>query len=151
MTKRISGVLGACLLMAVFAFAKGPMPDSINVTFPFPVVVNHMTLAPGTYEFQRNNSVTPAVFTVVSSDNKTLGTTTLGLREEVGTASATDVAQSSYVVVDEIGGQHYLDALFMQGQNRGFRFSQAEQIRNKVEQAGNSVKQTKVPVTLRTR
>jgi hypothetical protein len=148
---RVLGVIAGLLLFAAMAFAAGPMPDTINVTFPFPVVVNNLTLPPGSYQFKRANDNMPAYFKIFNSDGKELGMTTLSNREEVGTAGAMDVANKDEVVVDEVGGKYYLDSLFIQGNNRGFRFTQADALRSQLEQANQRGNTKNIPVRLSAR
>jgi hypothetical protein len=68
------------------------MPDTIKVTFPFPVVVWEITLPPGSYEFKRENHTMPAYFRIYNAEGKQLGMTTLANRQEVGTYLPSDVA-----------------------------------------------------------
>jgi hypothetical protein len=145
--KLVLGIL-AVILAASWLWAAGPMPDTLRVTFPFPVIVNSMTLPPGTYEFRRANETMPASYTIFDSNGKQLGFTTLARREEVGSAAATDVANRDEVVVDEIGGKYYLDTLYLQGENMGYRFLQADTMQAQVERAAKENKGQRIPIVV---
>jgi hypothetical protein len=146
MRKKILLLSTLLLLFSTPAWAAGPMPDTIKVTFPFPVVVGEITLPPGSYEFKRENNTMPAYFRIYNAEGKQLGLTTLANRQEVGSYSPSDVAQRDEVVVDEINGKYYLDTFYMQGEKRGFRFTQADVLKRDMQKASDTGRNQRIPV-----
>jgi hypothetical protein len=151
MMKRQLAAFFACALAAVMAWAAGPMPDTIDVTFDMPVIVNRITLPPGQYEFQRANDTTPAYFKIFNSKGEELGMTGLSEREAVGTASAMSTVNQSEVVVDEVNGKFYLDTIYIRGMNKGFQFQQADELRSELDNAHQQGKVKHIPITLKSR
>ena len=146
-TKFQLAILAFAILTSV-AWAAGPIPDTINVTFPFPVIVNNMTLPPGSYQFVRDSDLIPTTFRIYDSNGKLLGMTTLARREQYGTDASNEVPDKDYVVVDEIDGKHYLDTMYLAGEKRAFRFQQADALQSQIERAAKENKGQQIAIVV---
>ena len=145
--KLLLAILALAILTNV-AWAAGAMPDTVNVTFPFPVIVNNMSLPPGSYQFVRDNEIIPTTFRIYDSNGKLLGETTVARREQYGTYAPDEVPDKDYVVVDEIDGKYYLDTMYLSGDKRALRFQQADQLQSQIERAAKEHKGKQIGIVV---
>jgi len=123
----------AVLVLAALAWSE-PLNPKIRVHFTHPVIVNSQTLSPGTYVLQEvRGPGVPPVFRVTDAQGTNLTLTGVAIHARVP-QSASDytppAATDTEVVLQKIGGQYYLDKIWIQGRTRGWDFEIPDSVKS---------------------
>lgn len=116
--KTLGALFAAVTMFSAAAFAIGNYRDKMKVDFTHPVHVQGDTLAPGKYtiEAMRGKEANDNVLEVYGKNNQKFKTsfTTIDAKKMGG-------ADTTHATLLKVGGEYYLDKLFINGRTYGYQ------------------------------
>ncbi len=117
--KHFSLLSGLGLLTASMALCQGPMYDTVKVDLPYAVTVNGAVLQPGEYTIKQHEDVGGGsrILHFYTKDGMKLETTAMAIP-----TLDNRTPEETKLVLDHIGGDYYLNKVWIQGKDYGYEF-----------------------------
>jgi hypothetical protein len=127
--------LGLGLLTASAVLAQGPLYDKVSVTLPYPVTVNGTVLQPGDYVIQQHDDAGGGsrILHFFTDNGMKLETTAMAIP-----ALDNRTPEQTKLVLDHIGGEYYLNKIWVQGKDYGYEFPIPPNIRMREQERNAS-------------
>src|SRR2546425_4528379 len=123
---RYIGVMTLLLGATANSLAQGPLYDRIIVDLPYPVVVQDRTLLPGSYTIEEQRSASKTNVLHIFSDNGMKLEATVQTIPAVKNRTPSDTT----VILDRYGDKYYIDKVWVQGKDYGYRFREPESLKS---------------------
>ena len=121
MKRSLAVTLGALLVVAVAGIANAMDEEVVTVNIPFQFTVNEKVLPAGKYEISYTDLTEENLMRI--RDLEKLGEETNFVVEDLAAPKAPD---KSELVFDEIGNQHFLRQIWIEGQDEGHQLAETK-------------------------